>query len=184
MELRNKNGLTEQEFLATYNADKYPKPSLTADVVLFSRTRKRLRLLLIRRGGHPYLGCLALPGGFADKNEPLEQTAARELLEETGIDRADIKLVGLFSKPGRDPRGWVVTAAYMALVDAEKITVTAGDDAADARWYDVTLTDSDVLLNVDDKEISLRDGTGFAFDHAEIILRAADMLRHDEAGML
>lgn len=174
MELRDKNGLTEQEFLASYNADKYPKPSLTADVAIFSsRAGGRLRLLLIRRGGHPYLGCLALPGGFANQNEPLEETAARELLEETGVQGIPMELVGVFSAPGRDPRGWVVTAAYTALVDADKLSVQAADDAADAGWYDVLVgeDETDVYLSCDGREYELGSGE-IAFDHSEIIRQA------------
>lgn len=175
MELRDKNGLTEQEFLAAYNADIYPKPSLTADVAVFSRSGDTLRLLLIRRGGHPCLGLLALPGGFANKNEPLEQTAARELLEETGVSGVPLQLVGVFSKPGRDPRGWTVSAAYATLIDAAQITVQAGDDAADAQWYDV-ITADDIRLRRGAEEISLRDGNGLAFDHADIIRCAVEQI--------
>ena len=176
MELRNKDGLTEREFLAAYNSDIYPKPSLTADVAVFSREGETLRLLLIRRGNHPCMGCLALPGGFADKNEPIEQTAARELLEETGVSGVPMRLVGVFSKPGRDPRGWTVTAAFCAVVDAARLTVRAGDDAADAQWYEVVTGGDDIRLRRGAEEVSLRDGAGIAFDHAEIIARALELV--------
>lgn len=175
MELRDKNGLTEQEFLASYNADKYPKPSLTADVAIFAREGEVLRLLLIRRGGHPYLGRLALPGGFANKNEPLEETAARELMEEAGISGVPLALVGVFSKPGRDPRGWVVTAAYCSVIDFGEVTVQAGDDAADAQWYDVTFDRAadDITLSRKNECITISHGkeitSALAFDHAEVI---------------
>lgn len=176
MELRDKDGLTEREFLASYSSDKYPKPSLTADVAVFSRDGATLRLLLIRRGNHPCLGMLALPGGFANKNEPLEQTAARELLEETGVSGVPLKLVGVFSKPGRDPRGWTVSAAYATVVEASRVTVRAGDDAADAQWYDVVQQDGDVLLRRGAEALSLRDGAGIAFDHVDIIKSALEQL--------
>lgn len=175
MELRDKDGLTEREFLAGYSSDKYPKPSLTADVAVFSREGETLRLLLIRRGNHPCLGQLALPGGFANKNEPLEQTAARELLEETGVSDVPLRLVGVFSKPGRDPRGWTVSAAYATVVDASRVTVQAGDDAADAQWYDV-VRGGDILLRRGTEVISLRDGVGLAFDHADIIRSALEQI--------
>ena len=87
-DIRDAKGLNEEEFLAQYNADKYPKPSLTADIVIF-RLHDDDRLpdaLFIRRKGHPYIGCLALPGGFAEKGETIETTAARELEEETGVE--------------------------------------------------------------------------------------------------
>ena len=86
MELRDKNGLTEREYLAQYRADKYPRPSVTVDVCIFSRAADgSLRTLLIRRGGHPFLGWWALPGGFAQPGERVEEAAARELEEETNL---------------------------------------------------------------------------------------------------
>ena len=177
MELRDKNGLTEAEFLAGYNADKYPKPSLTADVAVFARDGETLRLLLIRRGGHPYLGCLALPGGFANKNEPIEQTAARELEEETGITGVPLTLFGVFSKPGRDPRGWVVTVAFAAVVEAGSVTAQAADDAADAQWYDVAVDGGTITLTSGGETVTLRDGVELgkrriAFDHSEEVTAA------------
>ena len=113
-ELRDRRGLTEAEAIARYRAKNYPKPALTADIAIFAGTGKRCRLLLIRRGGHPFLGCWALPGGFADEGETIERTAARELEEETGISGLELRLVGVYSAPGRDPRGWTVSAAYAA----------------------------------------------------------------------
>ena len=76
--------MTEEEFLKSYNPDKYPKPSLTADICIFAHSDVT-EILLVKRGGHPYIGKWALPGGFANKNEPIEKTASRELKEETGI---------------------------------------------------------------------------------------------------
>ena len=89
----DKNGLTEEEYLRGYNSDKFPKPSLTADIVIF----RGEEVLLIRRGGHPYLGCWATPGGFAEKNEELINTARRELEEETGYRADDISLLLKFT---------------------------------------------------------------------------------------
>jgi ADP-ribose pyrophosphatase YjhB (NUDIX family) len=82
-ELRDKKGLTEAEAIAAYRKKNYPKPALTADICIFAKVGEGWKLLLIRRGGHPYLGCWALPGGFADQGETNESTAARELQEET-----------------------------------------------------------------------------------------------------
>lgn len=95
---RDKNGLTEEEFLKSYNPDKYPKPSLTADICIFAHSDVT-EILLVKRGGHPYIGKWALPGGFANKNEPIEKTASRELKEETGIEGVSMKLVGVYSQP-------------------------------------------------------------------------------------
>ncbi len=140
MELRDKNGLTEAEFLARYTEKAYPKPSVTADIVVLARCREDVRLLLVRRGGHPYLGCWALPGGFANPNEPLEATAARELAEETGLQGLPLEPVGLFSTPGRDPRGWVLSQAYVSMLSPQRLSeARAGDDAAAAVWFTVRL---------------------------------------------
>lgn len=158
-ERRDRKGLTEKEFLAAYNADKYPKPALTADICIFAEGDEEMELLLVKRGGHPFLGCWALPGGFANKNEPLEETAARELAEETGVTDVELELVGVYSAPGRDPRGWTVSAAYGAVVDKDDITVKAGDDAAAARWFAVSELPEEL-----------------AFDHSEIIADACEML--------
>ncbi|MBQ9643180.1 MAG: NUDIX hydrolase [Lachnospiraceae bacterium] len=133
----DRNGMTEEEFLRQYNPDKYPKPALTADMIVLRKMPDgSLRILLIRRGGHPYLGRWALPGGFANKNEAAEQTAARELEEETGLRGLQIRLVGFYSAPGRDPRGWTVSAAYGAMIPEERAEeVRAGDDADQAAWF-------------------------------------------------
>lgn len=144
MELRDKKGLTEAEFLAAYAQKHYPKPAATADIAVFGQDEDALRLLLVRRGGHPYLGRWALPGGFANPNEPLEATAARELAEETGLTGLPLAPVGVFSAPGRDPRGWVISSAYTALVPRQQLqgllqATCAGDDAASAAWFAVRL---------------------------------------------
>lgn len=127
----------------------YPRPMLTADCVVVS---PRAEVLLVRRGNDPFRGCWALPGGFMEMDETIEQCAVRELNEETGlvVDLADLRLVGVFSAPGRDPRGRTVTVAYAVHLDAP-VTATAGDDAAEVRWW------------------SLADLPPLAFDHAEVI---------------
>ena len=160
-ELRDKRGLTEAEAIARYRAKNYPKPALTADVAVFAKCDGKIRLLLIRRGGHPCLGCWALPGGFAEEGETIERTAARELEEETGIRDLSLSLVGIYSAPGRDPRGWTVSAAYAVLLDDGMIDASAGADAAEARWFDVV-----------DGVPALPAGEGLAFDHDQIIADA------------
>ena len=136
-ELRDRRGMTEAEAIVSYREKNYPKPALTADVAIFVREGDETRLLLIRRGGHPYLGCWALPGGFAEQGETIETTAARELEEETGLKGFQLHLVGVYSKPGRDPRGWTVSAAYATLLEGAHLSAKAGDDAAEAGWFEV-----------------------------------------------
>lgn len=102
--LRDKNGLTEEEFLAQYSPKKYPQPSLTADICVFRKTDAgELQLLLVQRGGHPFLGAWATPGGFCNPGETADVCARRELEEETGVTGLKLEPVALFSTPGRDP---------------------------------------------------------------------------------
>ncbi len=168
-ELRDKRGMTEAEAIAAYRKKNYPKPALTADICIFARAGAGWKLLLIRRGGHPYLGCWALPGGFADEGERIESTAARELQEETGLSGLALRLVGIYSAPGRDPRGWTVSAAYGTRVEA-RLDAVADDDAAEAGWFDVRLTAGGPST------VALPEGGRLAFDHAQIIADAAAML--------
>ena len=141
--------------MATHCYD-WPRPSVTTDIVLLAGREAGLSVLLVRRKGEPFAGQWALPGGFLDEGETLQACAARELKEETGVVAPDLTLVGAYGDPGRDPRGWTVSIAFRARVDAEDVTPVAGDDAAEAGWFAV-----DAL-------------PGLAFDHGRIV---ADALR-------
>ncbi len=202
MELRDKNGLTEKEFLAAYKEKDYKKPSLTADIAVFSGTSAKREILLIRRGGHPCLGHWALPGGFANDDESIEQTAARELAEETHLQNLPMEEIGLFSQPHRDPRTWVVSDAFAALIPEEqKQLAHADDDAADSAWFIISLNETEkdhfkirFSSEKDDFEVELlkkmkpgvtspqaffeivKNG-GLAFDHALIIARALNRMK-------
>lgn len=160
--LRDKNGLTEAEAIARHRQMNYPKPALTADIAVFAREGETCKLLLIKRGGHPCLGRWALPGGFAEPGETIERTAARELEEETGLTDLALRLVGVYSAPGRDPRGWTVSVAYAVCVDAARLNAVAGDDAAEVGWFDILSEDGYARP-------ALNDGEKLAFDHAQII---------------
>lgn len=104
-------------------------PLLTADCVVFDRNG---RLLLIRRKNPPFKGKHALPGGFVDIGETIEQAALRELKEETGIDGKIIRMIGVYSEPKRDPRGHTVSAAF--LIRPRSTKVQGGDDAEAAEF--------------------------------------------------
>ena len=110
-------------------APMHKQPALAADCVVFDPDG---RLLLIRRKNPPFQGQFALPGGFVDYGERMEDAALRELKEETGIDGAMIRLIGVYSRPDRDPRGHCVSAVY--LIDAGGQSPVAGDDAATAEF--------------------------------------------------
>jgi len=104
-------------------------PLLATDCIVFDR---KGRVLLIRRGHPPYKGRYALPGGFIEIGETAEAACRRELEEETGVKVRELKLVGVYSDPKRDPRGHCVSVAFLARVNGAK--PLAGDDAASAQW--------------------------------------------------
>ncbi len=112
----------------------YPRPMVTVDAVVFTVIEDSLAVLLIKRGRPPFLGMWALPGGFLDMDEELEAAAARELAEETGLKGIRLEQFHTFGGIGRDPRGRVITIAYVGLADYRQRAPKAGDDAADARW--------------------------------------------------
>jgi 8-oxo-dGTP diphosphatase len=112
----------------------YPRPALTVDLVIATR-EARPRVLLIRRQKAPFAGSWALPGGFVDENERLADAARRELLEETGVNVADLEQLYTAGDPGRDPRGWVVSVAYLAQVDPAALKPVAADDADEVGWF-------------------------------------------------
>ncbi len=120
-----------------YDDSMYKKPSVACDMAVFTFKDKALHLLLIQRGHDPYGGYWALPGGFVEIDEPLENAAARELMEETGLSGVELTPFGFFGDPDRDPRARVMSAAYMALVDFGKVKPKAGDDAKEAEWFDM-----------------------------------------------
>ncbi|MTD94898.1 NUDIX domain-containing protein [Hyphomicrobium sp. xq] len=128
-------------------------PALTTDCVVFD---ERGYVLLIRRGNEPFKGSYALPGGFVDVGERVEDGCRRELSEETGLHVGELRLIGVYSDPGRDPRGHTCSVAYLARVG--RAEVTAGDDAAAAEW------------------VADWRGEKLAFDHAQIIADAEKLL--------
>ncbi len=138
--LRNKQGLTEEEFLKTYDASKYERPSVTVDMLIFTIVDNKLKLLMIKRGDHPCIGQWALPGGFVNMDESLDEAAQRELKEETGIDNIYMEQVYTWGDLNRDPRTRIITVSYMALVDSSDLKVKADDDADDAEWFNVECT--------------------------------------------
>lgn len=134
----------------------YPRPALAVDVVLLRRGRGT-EVLLIERRGEPFRGLWALPGGFVEIDEDLPDAARRELHEETGItieDEGKLMQLGAFGRPGRDPRGRVISVVYQASVSLPGSEATAGDDAARAEWFPLSGLPE------------------LAFDHAEIIAEA------------
>ena len=137
----------------------YASPSVTADVIIFTLRSGDLQVLLIRRKNPPFQGVWAIPGGFVDLEESLEEAALRELEEETGVRDVYLEQLFTFGDLGRDPRGRTITVAYFALVPATAIHPRAGDDATEARWW------------------SMYHLPPLAFDHADILAYALQRLR-------
>ena len=187
MELLDRNGLTEAEYLASYRAGDYERPSVTADVAVFRETPVGHELLLIRRGGHPFLGKWALPGGFSEPGETVDGAAVRELREETGLSGLALTPVGFFSLPGRDKRAWTMSEGFATLLTEDGPEPQAGDDAREAAWFAVNSRWAQGVLTLSFEgperfeaklvrdgsyAFSILDTGGLAFDHAHIIARA------------
>jgi len=128
----------------------YPRPALTVDCAVVGFDG-RLRVLLIQRGGDPFAGCWALPGGFVDENEPLLAAAQRELAEETGLRGVPLEQLATFGDPGRDPRGHTVSVVFLGMIRIGEHRPQAADDAQLAQWH------------------SLHNPPPLAFDHRQIL---------------
>ena len=114
---------------------RYPHPAVTTDCVVFGYDGLHLNVLLIERGGEPFKGCWAFPGGFLNIDEGAPDGARRELLEETGLQVTHIQQLGAFATPDRDPRERVISIAYFTLTRVQG--VLGGDDARVARWFPI-----------------------------------------------
>lgn len=140
-------------------AYEYPRAAMTTDQVIFGFDGQALKVLLIKRGVEPYKDRWAFPGGFLQMNETLEECAARELQEETGLTNVYMEQFGVFSDVERDSRGRVITTAFYSLVRMQE--VKGGDDAQDAQWF------------------GMDDVPQLAFDHDKILRIALRRLRED-----
>ena len=116
---------------------KFKKPSVTADIVIFTIKDNDLKVLLVKRKIAPFKDNWALPGGFVRIDESLEDAAKRELKEETGVKDVYLEQLFSFGDPKRDPRGRVITIAYIALINSENIKLKATTDVSDAQWFSI-----------------------------------------------
>lgn len=141
----------EKDYLSAYDIGEFARPSVASDIVIFSilndgehenirkLPKKALKVLLIKRAEHPFKDFRALPGGFVRPDEDVTDAARRELFEEANIRDAYLQLTGVYGKKHRDPRGWIVSNAFMALVNAESVTLSAGTDAREADWFNIEI---------------------------------------------
>lgn len=137
----------------------YPKPAVTVDIIIFTVQDSELKVLLVKRGVEPFKGMWAIPGGFVRISESLEEAAIRELREETGVEDVYLEQLYTFGDVNRDLRGRVITVAYFALVNFERIKLDAKTDASEARWFSVLTLPK------------------LAFDHDKILKYAIKRLR-------
>jgi len=115
----------------------YEKPSVTVDITIFTVQNNELKVLLVKRGVEPFKDKWAIPGGFVKMDESLEDAAKRELKEETGVGEVYLEQLYSFGDPKRDSRGRVITIAYMALINSEKIKLKAATDASEVQWFSI-----------------------------------------------
>ncbi len=135
------------------NCYKHPRPAVTTDALVFGYNRRTdtIEVLLIKRKNPPFEGMFALPGGFVEMNETLEECAARELAEETELLGVPLIQMRAFSKVDRDPRGRTISVVFFGLIDSTTARVDGRDDAAKAEW------------------VNLLELPKLAFDHNEIV---------------
>lgn len=200
--VRDENGLTEEEYLKKYKPGKYERPSVTVDMLLFGMDEHydSLKLLLIRRKNHPFINKWAFPGGFVNIDESAYHAACRELEEETGLKDVYMEQLYTFTTPDRDPRMRVIDIAYLTLL--QTCPVTSGDDAKDAAWFNVSLKNNELVLENAEKNVhikyslfkkSFKNGVidivnydrpvpkteeQLAFDHAQILVESIMRLRN------
>ncbi len=127
---------------------------VTVDILIINDTTEEI--LLIKRLNEPFKDYWALPGGFVDENEDLEEAAHRELKEETNLEVEDLYQLGAFGAPGRDPRGYMISIAYLGY-SSDVENAKAMDDAKELKWF------------------KINDLPKLAFDHKEIIDLATTM---------
>jgi len=125
----------------------WPRPMVSVDAVVFAFFKNKAKLLLVNRGNEPFKGKWALPGGFVEIGEELEEAVARELAEETGLVNVALEQMRTYGNVGRDPRGRMITITFMGIATEGLNKIKAGDDAAEARWFDIEKPPKDMAFD-------------------------------------
>jgi 8-oxo-dGTP diphosphatase len=141
----------------------WPRPMVTTDAVVFTQSGDKTKVLLIKRGSEPFKGQWAVPGGFVNMDEEIEDAVVRELEEETGLTGIHLEQMHTFGTVGRDPRGRQITIVFMGIADESQTELKAGDDAAEAKWFDI----NELPENM-------------AFDHNEMVNFAVGRLKNEQ----
>ena len=191
----------EKEYLRNYDITQFDRPSVTADIAVFAvmdetegeggssdaeqvNYRKdpvrELQILLVKRGSYPFRNCWALPGGFSIRGESCEETAFRELKEETGVMDAYLRPFGVFSKPDRDPRGWIISHGYLALIDGGKYRIHAGTDAWEAAWFRLEIKSEELTRRIDGEQTVIEMLHELTFYQRERDLRMTARVREEK----
>ncbi len=137
----------------------WPRPMVSVDAAVFTFSDGKAKVLLINRGHEPFKGKWALPGGFVNMDEELEDAIVRELAEETGLTGVRLEQMRAFGTVGRDPRGRQITIVFMGIATEGQTGIKAGDDAAQAQWFDIENLPKEM-----------------AFDHDEVVRFAIEKL--------
>jgi 8-oxo-dGTP diphosphatase len=140
----------------------WPRPMVTVDAAVFTLSGNTTKVLLIKRGNEPFKGKWAVPGGFVDMDEELEDAVVRELAEETGLTGVHLKQMRTFGTVGRDPRGRQITIVFLGIAAENQTKLKAGDDAAQAEWFDINELPEDM-----------------AFDHDKVVRFAIGQIKNE-----
>lgn len=178
----------EKEYLSQYDITQFDRPSIATDIAVFSimgkrnqtdkemvqavenyrkSPEKKLKILLIKRASYPYRDYWALPGGFCQSGEDVYETARRELYEETHVKDVYLSLSGIYGDANRDPRGWIISHTFLALMDGEKSDLKADTDAWEARWFDVDFV-------VKHKKQSIQESSAWIENEYDLTLKSTD----------
>lgn len=180
-----------------YSITDYERPSVAVDAAVFgvddhkssTMDEKILKILLVKRGEEPFKGMYALPGGFLRKNETADEAVGRELAEEAGVMSSKLIPLRVYSEQGRDPRGWIISAAYISLTNTVQLFTAHNSDAAEAVWmafrYEVTGGSERIIISSDETALEIIAENGrvikndLPFDHGTIIYEAFKKLQDE-----
>lgn len=180
-----------------YSITDYERPSVAVDAAVFgvddrkssTMDEKVLKILLIKRGEEPFKDMYALPGGFLEKNETAEEAVSRELAEEAGVVGSKLIPLKVYSGEGRDPRGWIISAAFISLTNTVQLSTARNSDASEAVWmelrYDFTGSSEKLTISKDETVLEIIAENGkvirndFPFDHGTIIYEAFKKLQDE-----